>query len=98
MLHFCNCKKELIAERYPQYIEQAYNMEVRTHLQFLQVLCRTNDKKYKDTHKESVKVVRRLRKYHKPINTHHRKLAWIVAHGLYPLYKVAVRLKYYRRF
>lgn len=96
MLYFCERKKEIIAENYPQYIEQAYNMEVRTHLQFLQVLCRTNDKKYKDAHKESAKVVRKLRKYHKPINKHHKMLAWIVACGLYPLYKTAVRLKYYR--
>jgi len=95
MLYFCERKKELIADRYPQYIEPAYNMEVRTHLQFLDVLCRTNDKKYKDMHRESVKTIRRLYKYHTPINDHHKKLAWIVVHGLYPLYKKAVRLKYY---
>lgn len=96
MLYFCNRKKEIIAERYPQYIEYTYNMEVRTHLQFLQVLCSTNDRKYKDMHKESVKTIRRLHRYHKPINGHHKKLAWIAAHGLYPLYKIAVRFKYYR--
>lgn len=96
MLYFCDRKKEFILEKYPQYIEQTYNMEVRTHLQFLEVLCRTNDKKYEDSHIESVKTVRALYKYHTPINGHHKKLAWIVAHGLYPLYKFAVRLKYYR--
>ena len=96
MLYFCERKKELIAELCPEYTEQAYNMEVRTHLQFLDVLCRTNEKKYMNLHKESVKTVRRLYRYHYPINEHHKKLAWIVAHGLYPLYKVAVRLKYYR--
>lgn len=96
MLYFCDRKRELIESRYPQYIEQAYNMQVRTNLQFLQVLCRTNDKKYRNTHKESVKTVRRLYRYHKPIHAHHKKLAWIVAHGLYPVYKAMVRLKYYR--
>ena len=96
MLRFCERKKELVAQYCPQYTEQAYNMEVRTHLQFLDVLCRTNDKKYKDTHKESAKIVRKLYRYHKPINDHHKKLAWIVAHGLYPLYKALVRLKYHR--
>ena len=74
MLYFCERKKELVAQYCPQYTEQAYNMEVRTHLQFLDVLCRTNDKKYKDTHKESAKIVRKLYRYHKPINDHHRKL------------------------
>ena len=96
MLYFCERKKELVAQYCPQYTEQAYNMEVRTHLQFLDVLCRTNDKKYKDTHKESAKIVRKLYRYHKSINDHHRRLAWIVAHGLYPLYKALVRLKYHR--
>ncbi len=96
MLYFCERKKELVECFCPQYVEQSNNMEVRTHLQFLDVLCRTNDKKYKDTYKESVKTVRRLHKYHKPINDHHKKLAWIVSHGLYPLYKVAIRLKYNR--
>ena len=96
MLYFCEKKKRIIKEKFPQYMEQAYNMEVRTHLQFLDVLCRTDDKKYKDTYKESVRVVRRLKKYHKPINSHHKMLAWIVSLGLYPLYKAAVRFKYYR--
>lgn len=96
MLYFCDRKKDLVAQHCPQYTEQAHNMEVRTHLQFLDVLCRTNDKKYRKTHKESVETVRRLYQYHKPINDHHKKLAWIVANGLYPLYKKAIRFKYYR--
>ncbi len=96
MLYFCNRKKELIRNLYPQYMDHCYNMEVRTHLQFLDVLCRTNDEKYKDTHKESVQTVRKLYKYHKPINDHHKKLAWIVTHGLYPIYKKIVWNKYFR--
>ena len=96
MLYFCEQKKVLIESCCPQFIKEMHNMEVRTHLQFLDVLCRTNDKKYRDTYKESAKIVRKLYRYHKPINDHHRKLAWIVAHGLYPLYKALVRLKYHR--
>lgn len=96
MLYFCNLKKEMVERSHPQYIEQAYNMEVRTHLQFLDVLCRTDDKKYKDIYKASVEKVRKLYSYHKPINGHYKKLAWIVVHGLYPLYKKAIRFKYYR--
>ncbi|MBQ2727160.1 MAG: glycosyltransferase family 2 protein [Clostridia bacterium] len=96
MLYFCERKLQLIAEHCPQYTEQAYNMAVRTHLQFLDVLCRTTEKKYKALAKESVQTVRRLYRYHHPIHDHHRKLAWITAHGLYPLYKLAVRLKYFR--
>lgn len=96
MIYYADCKKKIIETQYPEYIKEANNMEVRTHLQFLDVLCRTNDKQYKNLHKDSVRIVRELYKYHKPINDHHKKLAWIVAHGLYPLYKKAIRFKYYR--
>lgn len=95
MLYFCERKKELVLQHCPQYIEHIYNMEVRTHLQFLDVLCSTNEKEYKDTHKQSVRIVRKLYKYHKPINSHHKILAWIVTHGLYPIYKMVIRFKYY---
>lgn len=96
MLYFCEQKMEIIKERYPQYIKKAYNMVVRTQLQFLDVLCRTNDKKYRSLRKTPVKTVRKLYQYHDPINKHHKMLARIVAIGLYPIYKLAVRLKYYR--
>ena len=96
MLYYCNRKKDIIFKEFPQYIEKMYNMEVRTNLQFLDMLCSSKDKKYKNTHKKSVEVVKELYKYHRPINEHHKKLAWIVKKGLYPLYKFAVRLKYYR--
>ena len=96
MLYFCERKKEQIAEFYPQYIAQAHNMEVRTNLQMLDVLCRTVDKKNKPLEKQCIQTVRRLYPYHKPINKHHKLLAGIVKHGLYPVYKWAVRMKYYR--
>ena len=97
MLYFCDRKKEIIAACCPQFTEQGYNMEVRTNLQFLDVLCRTADKKYIPLQRQCAKTVRRLYQYHSPINNHHKMLAWVVAHGLYPLYKMAVRMKYYRK-
>ncbi len=96
MLYFCEQKENMIAAQYPQYAEQANNMVVRTHLQFLQVLCRSADKKYAKLQKESVRTVRRLRKYHRPLNSHLKKLEWIVSLGLFPLYKKAIRIKHYR--
>lgn len=96
MLYFCEQKKRLIAAKYPQYIEQTHNMEVRTHLHFLDILCRTTDNKYKKVQQQSIQKVCSLYQYYKPINKHHKQLVWIVVHGLYPLYKWAVRLKYYR--
>lgn len=96
MLYFCERKKELIATYYPQYVEQTYNMEVRTVLQFLDVLCRTVDKKYRVLEKKCIQRVRRLHKYHKPINKHLEMLSWITSCGLYPIYKRLVRFKYYK--
>ena len=97
MLYFCERKKELIAEYYPQYTEKAHNMEVRTNLLLLDVLCSTTERKHRALEKQCAKTVRRLYQYHSPINNHHKMLAWVVAHGLYPLYKMAVRMKYYRK-
>lgn len=96
MLYFCERKKELIAERYPQYIELAHNMEARTNLQMLQLLCSTNDRRYRMIQKQCIQTVCALYPCHHPINEAHRKLAWMVKYRLYPLYKFAVRLKYYR--
>lgn len=94
MLYFCERKKELIAESCPQYTEQAYNMEARTHLQFLQVLCRTSDKKYREVQKQSVRTVRKLYSYYQPINQHQKKLARIVRWRMFPAYKRLIRMKY----
>lgn len=96
MLYFCDRKKALIAAHYPQYTEQAYNMEVRTNLQLLDVLIRTTEKKYKELQRQCVNTVCRLYRYHRPVNNHHKKLAWIVRYGCYPLYKRMVRMKYYK--
>ncbi len=96
MLYFCERKKEIVSAQFPQYNEHAYNMEARTNLQLLDILCSTVDKKHKQLQEMCIKRVRELYKYHKPINEHHKKLAWVVKYGLYPIYKIAVRLKYYR--
>ena len=96
MLYFCDLKMQYISRNMPHLIEEAKNMMVRTNILFLEVLCRTTDKQYRMYQNQSVKIVRQLFKYHKPINKHHKKLAWIVKIGLYPVYKVAVRFKYYR--
>ena len=96
MLYFCELKRKYIEECMPAFLEHAYDMEVRTNLLFLQVLCRTADKKYKDAQKESICRIRKLRKYHHPVNASFKKLEKTVVWGLYPLYKRLVRAKFYR--
>lgn len=96
MFYFMERKKEYIKENYPQYIDQAYNMEIRTYLFFLDVLCNDKGSKNNSLQKQCIKRVRELRKYHIPINKHHKQLEWIVVCGLYPIYKMLVQMKYYR--
>lgn len=94
MIYFSDLKMRYIQENLPDLIELAKDMEVSTHLFFLEVLCRTNDPQYKKDKKRSIRIVRkRFFKYH-PINKHERKMAALVAFGLYPLYERLFRLKY----
>lgn len=96
MFYFMERKKKYIKDHYPQYLDQAYNMEVRTLLYFLDVLCRDRETKNKKLQIECIQTIRKLRKYHKPIHKHHKQLAWIVINGLYPIYKILIWFKYYR--
>lgn len=96
MIYFSDLKMQYIRENMSELIEFAKDMEVSTHLFFLEVLCRTNDAQYKKYQKNSIRIVRkRFFKYH-PINKHERKMATLVTFGLYKLYKKAFRFKYYR--
>lgn len=94
MLYFSDLKMKYIQEKMPELIDDAKNMQVRTCLLFLDVLCKTNDKKYRPIQKDCVKTIRSGYGYYKPINTHYKKLAVIVALGLYPVYKWLYRKKF----
>lgn len=96
MLYFCERKKEIIHRDFPELSDKLITMEVSVHLFFLEVLCRTNEKKFKDAQRNSVKLVKKYYPVFYCMNGHERKMAWIVAKGLYPIYKKIVRLKYYR--
>jgi hypothetical protein len=96
MLYFCDRKKEIIFQQFPELSEKLITMEVSTNLFFLDVLCRTKEKKYRVFQKRSIKLVKSYYSRFYSINKHERQVAWIVAHGLYPLYKAFIRLKYYR--
>ena len=96
MIYFCDCKKEIISEHFPELLPKVVTMEVSTHLFFLEVLCRTKDPKYKKNQRESIQLVRRKYHLYSCRNSHERKMAAIVYYGLYPLYKFAVWLKYYK--
>ena len=87
MIYFSNLKMKYVLENHPSLIELAKDMEVSTNLFLLEVLCRDYDGKYKSETKKSIRIVRRRYFKYKPINKHEKKMATIVAFGLYPLYK-----------
>lgn len=94
MLYFGEMKMQYIQEHMPQFMDEAKDMVVRTNLLFLQVLCRSRDKKYREVQKQCVQTVRALHGYHRPINSHMKRLERIVRFGLYPLYKRIYRMKF----
>jgi len=97
ILRFCDRKKKIIATQFPHYLDRVHNMEVRVNLEVLQVLCSTTEKKYRSLQKQCIRTVRKLRGYHHPINEHYRRLEWIVTHGMYSIYKIIIRKKYYKK-
>jgi len=96
MLYFANQKKMYIHTHHPELIENARNMEISTHLFFLEVLMRTTDPKYRKLEKDSIRLVRNNYRNYSSKNSHERKMARVVYFKLYPLYKFLVRMKYYR--
>lgn len=96
MMYFCEQKKALIKSLHPEFSDKLVIMEVSVNLFFLEILCRTKDKKYLQAQKNSINLVKKHYKQFTCINKHERQMAWIVAHGLYPIYKAAVYFKYYR--
>lgn len=96
ILYFFEKKKAYVTENLPQYIENLYQAEACLYLRLLDILCSTNEKKYKPLQKQCIKKVRTLGAYYRPINAHHKMLVRIVSCGLYGVYRLLVRIKYYR--
>lgn len=96
ILYFCERKKDIVKKNFPELADELVTMEVSAHLFFLQNLCRTTDRRYLEMQKASIKLVKQYYKDFYCMNKYERKMSWIVAHGLYPIYKMAVRLRFYR--
>lgn len=96
MLYFAEQKKQLIEKRYPELLDKAICMEVSTHLFMINMLCKTKDEKYREAERNSILYIKKHYKQYSTYNQFERRLSWIVAYGLYPLYKWVVRMKYFR--
>lgn len=94
MIYFCDLKMEYVKETVPEFLECAKNMEARTHMQFLEVLCSDTTSKYKCAERKSIRIVRRRYFKFKPISRHEKILSIMITFGLFWLYKMRFRIKY----
>lgn len=96
MLYFCERKKEIIQRDYPELTDKLINLEVRTDLAFLGVLCRTKDRRFPEQQRACIRRIKALYPSFQSSKPHERRMAWITAHGLFPLYKSIMYRKYSR--
>lgn len=93
MLYFSDKKKEIVDEKFPFLKHKVLGMETSAHLFFLEALCRTSEKKYRKYEKASIKLVRKNYREYEPMYDHEKKFAKIVYWGLYPVYKLFIRVR-----
>ena len=94
ILFFCEEKKKIIHSYYPDLSSYLITMEVSTHLFFLEVLCRTNEKKYKKYELNSIYLVKKYYSSFRSKNLHEKIISRIVKYNLYPLYKRLIRIRF----
>ena len=93
MLYFSKLKADYIAEHEKELKGYAIDMEISTHLFFLEVLCRAKGTKYRKSEKNSIRLVRSGYKTYHSNNKHEKNFAGIVYFGLYPVYKLLFKIR-----
>lgn len=93
MIYFCNKKKELVEKYFSEINKSAENMVVRTNILFLQILCRTADKKYNIYKKESVKTIKKYKNSFHPKTKNEKILSKLIVHNLFFVYEIIYKIK-----
>lgn len=96
MLYFAEQRKKMVEIYFPELLDKAICMELGMHLFMLNMLCKTKDSKYNKDETNSISFVKNNYKNYFTNNKFEKRMAWIVAHGLYPVYKVFYRFIYCR--
>lgn len=97
ILYFANEKYKTVEDKYPQLLDKAKNMLVKSNIAMLQCLLNTNDKKYKKDVKNCIREVKKYKRYFIPAYPGDKKRFAIIVYNLYGVFKVAYRLKYAKR-
>lgn len=94
MLYFMEKKKQKINELYPHFTNYMKEIEVRTNLNMLQLLCYNNDRKYDILEKNCCAFIREKGKINTEAFLRYEKRIYYAVHlRLYPLYKLLIRIK-----
>ena len=97
ILYFAEEKWKAIEEQYPQLLDKAKNMLVKSNIAMLQCFLNTKEKRYKKNIKECIRTVKKYKKYFIPTYPGDSKRFKIVTYNLYGIYKWLYRLKYSKR-
>lgn len=97
ILYFAEEKWKAIEEQYPQLLDKAKNMLVKSNIAMLQCFLNTKEKRYKKNIKECIRTVKKYKKYFIPTYPGDSKRFKIVTYNLYGVYKWLYQLKYAKR-
>lgn len=93
ILYFLERKIAYIEAEYPCYNEKLYNLIVKIHMMLLQNMCLLTGEKWKERRKFSFAQFKKYKRYFIPATESNKKWFFILSHGLYNVYSVALWLK-----
>ncbi len=94
ILFFAEEKYRTVQENYPQYLEKAKNMLLKAHMALLHNLCKTNDRRYRQTEKESLQAFCGYAKSYVRGSDYDRRWFLILKYRMYWLYKRYYHLRF----
>lgn len=93
ILKVLEIKIDLISHNCPELIEMTKNTTIKAHLALLINLAKTNEKKYKGQKKESLKIIRKNKKYFRPATKKDKIYFFLFTHYLYSIFSILFRIK-----
>jgi len=97
ILRILQKKIDFINAELPQFKNKVSNLSVKAHMALLYNLCKTYNKIYREKEKQSLREIKRLKKYFKPAKKIDEKWFKIITFNLYQPYKLYYWLRYQRK-
>lgn len=93
ILDLAERKCVIIAEEFPEYVEQSKLLLLKANMALLNCLCKTKEKKYRASEKACVAFVLKNQKYFKAAIRSDAILLWSIRLRMFWLYKLLYRVK-----